>query len=239
MTCPNCGATVAENRRFCGKCGTALTEPAAAAAPADGTSAPPMPSGATAPPSSWGPPAAASPHWGAPPAMPPTAPPAGAQDPFAPPDLTPPNPWAGYDAQAQYPPPGYPGSPPPGYTGPPPQYPPGQYPGAPPGQYPPGQYPPGQYPGAPPGWYGYAPPHTNGLAVAAFVLGLAGWLLCGVGSVVAIILGFVSRNQIKQSWGRQTGSGLATAGIALGFIGASFWLVILIVNLVHAASSTG
>jgi len=71
------------------------------------------------------------------------------------------------------------------------------------------------------------------------VLGLGGWVLCGVGSVVAIVLGFVSRNQIKQSWGRQTGSGFATAGIALGFIGASFWIIVLILNIVHAVGSTG
>jgi len=179
--------------------------------------------------------------------MTPPSAPTGPQDPFTPPDLESPSgpqPWAGYGA----PPPQYP---PPGYAGPPAQYPPGQYlpgpypPGPyPPGPYPPGPYPPGQYPpGSAGGWagygYGYAPPHTNGLAIASFVLGLGGWVLCGVGSVVAIVLGFVSRNQIKQSWGRQTGSGFATAGIALGFIGASFWIIVLILNIVHAVGSTG
>jgi hypothetical protein len=223
MTCPNCGATVAENRRFCGKCGTALAE---TSGPADAPTAPPppppQPPGPMSPPSSWGPPAAPAPQWQPPTPMPPSAP-TGTQDPFAPPNLGPPSsqqPWAGYGAPPQYPPPGY--------AGPPPQYPPGQYP-----------------PGAPGGWpgygygYGYAPPHTNGLAIASFVLGLGGWLLCGVGSVVAIVLGFVSRHQIKQSWGRQTGSGFATAGIVLGFIGASFWIVALILNLVHTVGSTG
>lgn len=221
MTCPNCGASVAEHRRFCGKCGTAL---AATAASADvPTPAAPSPSpGPMNPPSSWGPPPAAPPpQWGPPPPMPPSAP-SGARDPFAPPELGPPpgqNPWAGYG------PPAAP-YPPPGSAGPPPQYPPGQYPSG--------------YPGAWPGYgYGYAPPHTNGLAIASFVLGLGGWLLCGVGSVVAIVLGFVSRNQIKQSWGRQTGSGFATAGIVLGFIGASFWIIALMIQLVHAAGNTG
>jgi hypothetical protein len=158
--------------------------------------------------------------------MPPWAP-TGTQDPFAPPELGSPPvppPWAGYGAT----PPPYP---PPGYAGP--------QPTAPPGQYPPG------YPGAPGGWpgygygYGYGPPHTSGLAIASFVLGLGGWLLCGVGSVVAIVLGFVARQQIKQSWGRQTGSGFATAGIVLGFIGASFWILALILNIVHVVGSTG
>jgi hypothetical protein len=49
----------------------------------------------------------------------------------------------------------------------------------------------------------------------------------------------VSRDQVKRSWGSQTGGGLATAGIILGFIGASFWLIALIINLVHAVGSTG
>jgi hypothetical protein len=224
MRCPNCGASVADTRRFCGKCGTALTAsappadlptaaaPPSAAVPPPGP--PPGPAPAPASPSSWGPPAAPPPQWGPPPAMPP----AGATDPFAPPELTSspgPSPWAGH-------------------AGPPPQYPPPGYGGPPP-------YPPGQYPGAPGSWpgYGYAPPHTNGLAVTSFVLGLAGWLLCGVGSVVAIVLGFVARDQIKRSWGSQTGGELATAGIVLGFIGAGFWLIALIVNLVHAVGSTG
>ena len=167
MTCPNCGASVTEGRRFCGKCGVALSEPPA---PADVSAAPPPPGPAPAsgqsasgPSTPWGPPVAPAPQWGPPPSpAPSTATPTGPQDPFAPPELTPPpgpNPWAAYDATTgQYPPPGYAGAPP-------------QYP---PGQYPPGQYPPG-YPGQP-GYgygYGYGPPHTNGLAITSFVLGLA------------------------------------------------------------------
>ena len=97
------------------------------------------------------------------------------------------------------------------------------------------QYPPPGYPGGapPPGWggYGYGGPHTNGLAVASLVLGLVGWVFCGVGSVVAIVLGFIARSQIKQSWGRQTGSGMAMAGIVLGFVGLAFWLAMFVVSL--------
>jgi len=198
MTCPNCGAPVAENRRFCGKCGAALT-----------TSPPAGP-----PPSPIAPTGGAASPWGAtssPPPPPPPARPSGPADPYAPPDLGAPPGWAAPPYQtASYPPPGAPPYPPPG--------PPGTWPG----------------PAAP---YGYAPPHTNGLAITSLVLGLAGWLLCGVGSVVAIVLGFVARDQIKRSWGRQTGSGMATAGIILGFIGAAFWLVALIVQIVNSANT--
>ena len=212
MTCPNCGAAVAETRRFCGKCGTDLT-PEASAAPAVAPptfDSPPV-TNPPAAPAAWG-----SGRAGAvvPPAEAATAPPA-ATDPFAPPNLGPP---------------GYAGAPP-GYPPPPPSY------GAPPPGYGvPSPYPPAGYPGAPPaGWsgygYGYGPPHTNGLAIASLVLGLVGWMFCGVGSVVAIVLGYVSRGQIKQSWGRQTGSGMATAGIVLGFTGVAFLLVFFILSL--------
>jgi hypothetical protein len=71
------------------------------------------------------------------------------------------------------------------------------------------------------------------------VLGLVGWIPCGVGSVVAIVLGFVGRDQIDRSWGSQTGKGMATAGIILGFVGAAFWLVMIIIVVVDSAGSTG
>jgi hypothetical protein len=63
------------------------------------------------------------------------------------------------------------------------------------------------------------------------VLGLVGWVMCGVGSVVAVVLGYIARSQIKQSWGRQTGSGMATAGIVLGFVGLAFWMALFVASL--------
>ena len=45
----------------------------------------------------------------------------------------------------------------------------------------------------------WAPQSTNGLAVASLVLGIVGWLACGLGSVLAIIFGFVAQGQIRQS----------------------------------------
>ncbi len=151
--------------------------------------------------------AAAPTAWGAPGPYAAPAPADAAPDPFAPPDL----------------------GAPPGYGAPPP-YPPPPY-GAPPPYPPPGT--PGNWPGA-----GYPPygQQTNGLAIASLVLGLVGWIPCGVGSVVAIVLGFVSREQIKRSWGRQTGGGMATAGIVLGFLGTAFWLAMIIASAVNNAT---
>ena len=58
---------------------------------------------------------------------------------------------------------------------------------------------------------------TNGLAVASLVLGIV-WVF-GIGSILAVIFGFVARRQIRQSGGRQSGGGMALAGIILGFVG--------------------
>jgi len=57
---------------------------------------------------------------------------------------------------------------------------------------------------------------TNGLAIASLVCGIAGCFT--ITAIVAVVLGFVARNQIEQSWGTQQGSGMALAGIILGFV---------------------
>jgi hypothetical protein len=64
----------------------------------------------------------------------------------------------------------------------------------------------------------YVPRTTrvNGWAVGALVAGLA-WMVW-FGSVAAIVMGHVALGQIKRSGGRQTGKGLAIAGIVLGWL---------------------
>ncbi|EUA50227.1 hypothetical protein I553_9517 [Mycobacterium xenopi 4042] len=65
-------------------------------------------------------------------------------------------------------------------------------------------------------------PGTNTLAIASLVASFIG-LLCGIGSIVGIVLGAVALNQIKQT--RQEGYGLAVAGIVVG-------VATLLVNLI-------
>jgi hypothetical protein len=117
----------------------------------------------------------------------------------------------GYEAPSAFPP-GYPApsSPPPGYA-PQPGYPAPQSGGAYPPPPPPPQYGASPYPGG----YGYPAPEsgTNTLAISSLVASVVG-LLCGIGSIVGIVLGVVALNQIKQS--RQGGYGLAVAGIIVG-----------------------
>jgi Domain of unknown function (DUF4190) len=43
--------------------------------------------------------------------------------------------------------------------------------------------------------------------------------LAGIGAMLALVFGYRARSQINNSRGMQTGSGLATAGIVLGWIG--------------------
>ncbi len=71
---------------------------------------------------------------------------------------------------------------------------------------------------------------TNGLSIASLVLGIV-WL-GGLGSILAVIFGFISRKQIRNSNGRQTGDGLSIAGIILGFLGIAgliLWIVLIAV----------
>ncbi|TCK21646.1 DUF4190 domain-containing protein [Pseudonocardia endophytica] len=114
---------------------------------------------------------------------------------------------------------------------------PQQYPAAPyPQGYqqPPGQYPPygGQYP-AP---YPYAPPYrpTNGMAVASLVLGIL-WIYW-IGSILALIFGYLARQQIRERG--EGGDGLAVAGIVLGWIGIGVIVLILVVFGIGAANGT-
>lgn len=99
-----------------------------------------------------------------------------------------------------------------------------------PGQTPPPPPPPYQQPYGQPPYYA-APPGTNGLAIASMVLGII-WLYW-LGSILALIFGYVAKSQIKET--HQSGGGMATAGIVLGWIGVGTLVVTLIV--VVAANS--
>jgi hypothetical protein len=78
-------------------------------------------------------------------------------------------------------------------------------------------------------------PETNNAAVVSIVLG-ALWLM-GIGSVLALVFGYRARRQIKSSDPRQTGAGLATAGIVLGWVGIALLLVLAAGALGLVASS--
>lgn len=82
--------------------------------------------------------------------------------------------------------------------------------------------------------YGAAPypQTTNGFAVASLVLGIL--FVGGLGSVLALVFGYIAKNQIDQSGGFEGGRGMAIAGIVLGWIGLA-GIVLMIVLMVSGA----
>ena len=103
-------------------------------------------------------------------------------------------------------------------------------PGPPPAAYYP---PPGYLAYPPPGYVAYPSPapiaaqaRTNGLAIAALVLGIL-WLY-GIGSILAIVFGHVAMSQIDRSGGSQSGRGMALAGAILGYVGAALFVFVLL-----------
>ena len=114
----------------------------------------------------------------------------------------PPPAYGSYPAPPAYPPPVGPGGA--GYYAPPPEY------------------------GAPyPGGYGYPAEYATGpakLNVLALVSLVASVLwVCGIGSVVGVVLGAAALNQIKRT--RERGYALAVAGIVVGVLGIAAALI--------------
>jgi hypothetical protein len=76
--------------------------------------------------------------------------------------------------------------------------------------------------------YPYAPPQrTNGMAIASMVLGIL-WLYW-IGSILALVFGYIAKNQIRERG--EAGGGMATAGIVLGWIGVGFIGLALMVGI--------
>lgn len=73
------------------------------------------------------------------------------------------------------------------------------------------------------------PREMNGLAIGAFVLSIVG--LCSPLGILALILGYVAKSQIKSR--NNSGSGLATTAILLG------WITIIVVVLFVVALAVG
>jgi hypothetical protein len=90
---------------------------------------------------------------------------------------------------------------------------------------------------------GYGPPQhvyvqstsTNGFAIAALVLGII-WLYW-IGSILALVFGYMAKSQIEQSQGRQSGRGMAIAGIVLGWIGVGVLVLLFILGVGIAGSA--
>jgi len=70
------------------------------------------------------------------------------------------------------------------------------------------------------------------MAIASMVLGIV-WVYW-IGSILALVFGYVALRQIRQRG--QQGKGMAIAGIALGWVGAAT-LVAIIIFAISSASN--
>ena len=76
-------------------------------------------------------------------------------------------------------------------------------------------------------------PSTNGVATASLVFGIVSWFTCPlIGGLIAVICGHIAHSQIKRTG--ESGSGLATTGLVLGYIhiaviglGLIIWLFVV------------
>jgi Domain of unknown function (DUF4190) len=116
----------------------------------------------------------------------------------------------------------------PQYGAPPPQY------GAQKGIPDPYGYQPqwGQQPQWGPGGFAPASRGTNGMAIASMVLGIL-WIYW-IGSVLALIFGYIAKSQIRAR--QENGGGMATAGLVLGWIGVGFFVIAIIVGVAARTS---
>jgi len=86
---------------------------------------------------------------------------------------------------------------------------------------------------------GYAPVYvpaakTNGFSIASLVLGIL-WI-SWIGSILALVFGYVAKAQIDRSGGLQSGRGMAIAGIVLGWIGVGFLVLFIVFAIIGVAS---
>jgi hypothetical protein len=72
------------------------------------------------------------------------------------------------------------------------------------------------------------------MAIASLVMGLL-WIYW-IGSILALVLGYLAKNQIDREHGRLVGRGMATAGIVLGWVEIGILVPVIIALVVSLRS---
>jgi hypothetical protein len=73
------------------------------------------------------------------------------------------------------------------------------------------------------------------MAIASMVLGIL-WLYW-LGSILALIFGYVALSQIKER--NEGGRGMAIAGVVLGWVGTGVGLIVVIALIAASGSGSG
>jgi hypothetical protein len=82
------------------------------------------------------------------------------------------------------------------------------------------------------------PPKNNPMAIASLICGVGQVMLWPLITIPAIVLGHIARRQIRQTG--EAGSGMALAGLILGYVGAGVLVLLAIgIALVVVAFSHG
>jgi hypothetical protein len=64
---------------------------------------------------------------------------------------------------------------------------------------------------------------TSTMSIVSLISGILGWTLVPtLGAIVAVITGYMAKNEIRSSRGTLSGDGLATAGLVLGWVNLAF-----------------
>ena len=75
---------------------------------------------------------------------------------------------------------------------------------------------------------------TNGMALTSMILGIL-WMYW-IGSILALVFGYKAKRQISESGGTQSGEGMATAGIVLGWVGIGTLVLTVVFVIIGLAN---
>ncbi len=60
---------------------------------------------------------------------------------------------------------------------------------------------------------------TNTMALTSMIAGIIGWTIAPLlGSLAAIITGHMAKRELREGMGRESGDGMATAGLVMGYL---------------------
>jgi hypothetical protein len=93
-------------------------------------------------------------------------------------------------------------------------------------------------PPAAPGANPYAPPRTEGTAIAALILSIVSWVFCPlIAAVVALVLAHVAGNKIDASGGRLTGGGIVKAAQIIAWIHIALATIVMVALAIGLAAN--